>query len=61
MDQPDTATHHLQRLAGAAFDEARAQAAAALSRFPDRAPELIEPLVKALGDQGPVVLVAAGG
>lgn len=59
MDQPDSATHYLQRLAAAAFDEARAQAAAALSRYPDQAPELIAPLVKALGDQGPVVLVAA--
>ncbi len=59
MDQTDTVTHYLQRLASAAFDEARAQAAAALSRFPDQAPELIPPLVKALGDQGPVVLVEA--
>ena len=59
MDQPDSAAHHLQRLTAAAFDETRAQAAAALSRFPDQAHELIEPLVKALGDQGPVVLVQA--
>ena len=56
MDSP---SHHLERLASAAFDETRAQAAAALSRFPEHAPELVPPLVKALGDQEPVVLVVA--
>ena len=56
MAEPESATHHLERLAGAAFDETRAQAAQALSHFPDQARELLPPLVKALGDQGAVVV-----
>lgn len=56
MAEPESLAHHLERLADAAFDESRAQAARALSRFPNRARELLPHLVKALGDQGAVVV-----
>ncbi len=59
MPLPDPIPHHLERLASAAFDEARAQAAAALGQYPDRSLELLPHLVKALGDPGPVVVAAA--
>ena len=56
MAEPESLAFHLERLAGAAFDESRAQAAASLARYPDQARILLPPVVKALGDQGAVVV-----
>lgn len=61
MPLPEPVTHHIERLRAAAFDEVRAQAAQALSHHPDHVLELLPHLVKALGDPGPVVIVAAAG